>query len=54
MMLGQWIKQVELGTWAWLTIIPVADIGSTLLVAGMVGAIFDMALRRDQEETIKA
>jgi len=54
MMLGQWIKQVELGTWAWLTIIPVADIGSTLLVAGMVGTIFDMALRRDQEETIKA
>jgi hypothetical protein avisC_04866 len=54
MMLGQWIKQVELGTWAWLTTIPVADIGSTLLVAGMVGTIFDMALRRDQEETVKA
>ena len=54
MMLGQWIKQVELGTWAWLAIIPVADIGSTLLVAGMVGTIFDMALRRDQEETVKA
>ena len=54
MMLGQWIKQVELGTWAWLATIPVADIGSTLLVAGMVGTIFDMALRRDQEETVKA
>lgn len=53
MMLGQWIKQVELGTWAWLAAIPVADIGSTLLVAGMVGTIFDMALRRDQEETVK-
>lgn len=54
MMLGQWIKQVELGTWAWLVTIPVADIGSTLLVAGMVDTIFDMALRRDQEETVKA
>lgn len=53
MMLGNWTKGIELGAWSWLQSIPLTDIGSTLLVAGLVGTIFDMALRRDQEEAVK-
>lgn len=53
MMLGNWTKGIELGVWSWLQSIPLTDIGSTLLVAGLVGTIFDMALRRDQEEAVK-
>ena len=53
MLLGNWIEKVELGAWIWLREVPLSDIGATLLVAGLVGTIFDMALRRDQEEAVK-
>lgn len=53
MLLGNWIEKVELGAWTWLREVPLSDIGGTLLVAGLVGTIFDMALRRDQEEAVK-
>lgn len=53
MLLSNWIEKVELGAWTWLREVPLSDIGGTLLVAGLVGTIFDMALRRDQEEAVK-
>ena len=53
MLLGNWLSKIELGAWSWLQEVPLGEVGGTLLVAGLVGTIFDMALRRDQEEAVK-
>lgn len=34
--------------------LPVSEVGGTLLAAGLIGTVLDMAVRRDQEASVRA
>lgn len=49
-----WLGGLDLGAWGWLRVLPVSEVGGTLLAAGLIGTILDMAVRRDQEASVRA
>ena len=53
-MLNAWLDGLELGSWAWVRALPVSEVGGTLLAAGLIGTVLDMAVRRDQEASVRA
>lgn len=53
-MLNAWLGGLELGSWAWVRALPVSEVGGTLLAAGLIGTVLDMAVRRDQEASVRA
>ena len=54
LMLNAWLGGLELGSWAWVRALPVSEVGGTLLAAGLIGTVLDMAVRRDQEASVRA
>ncbi|WP_314902156.1 hypothetical protein [Actinomyces naeslundii] len=54
LMLNAWLDGLELGSWAWVRALPVSEVGGTLLAAGLIGTVLDMAVRRDQEASVRA
>ena len=49
-MLNAWLATLSLGDWSWLHHLPLDEVGSPLLGAGLVSTILDYSYRRDQED----
>ena len=54
LMFNAWLGGLDLGAWGWLRALPVSEVGGTLLAAGLIGTILDMAVKRDQEASVRA
>ncbi|MFT3663030.1 MAG: hypothetical protein QM809_17175 [Gordonia sp. (in: high G+C Gram-positive bacteria)] len=50
MMLNGWLSTLDLGSWGWVQILPLGELGGTLFGAGVLGTLFEYSFRKDQEE----
>lgn len=49
-MANGWLSGLDLGTWSWLHVLPLGELGGTLFGAGLLGTLFEYSFRKDQEE----
>jgi hypothetical protein len=49
MMLNAWVTPMQLGSWQWLHVLPLGELGGTLFGAGLLSTFFEYTFRRDQE-----
>lgn len=45
-----WLSGMNLGSWNWLHVLPLGELGGTLFGAGLLGTLFEYSFRKDQEE----
>lgn len=52
MMINGWLATVDLGVWSWLHSLPLGEVGGTLFGAGLLGTLFEYAMRKEQAEVV--
>ena len=53
-MIGAWVTDAQLGSWQWVSALPLGELGGVLVGAGLLGTLFEHTFRKDQQEATAA